>query len=171
MGAAYTVLSDLFVEEAAEDLPEGFLIEQQTAFDLQRDRSFAEINDSAAAENSGFDFGVEIAENILAERREDNAAAAQDSFTPGEFPLYQEVTERGPVTALLPDWGEVIPFAIDSIEAFNPENLPQEDILGLPEFDSDEYANQINEVAEVGGLIEDTDGNLVNRTDDETEIA
>lgn len=171
MGAAYTVLSDLFVEEAAEDLPEGFLIEQQTAFDLQRDRSFAEINDSAAAENLGFDFGVEIAEAILADRRDDSAAAAQVPFEPRAFPLYQEITEEGPVTALLPDWGQVIPFAIDSIEAFNPENLPQEDILGLPEFDSDEYANQINEVAEVGGLIEDTDGNLVNRTDDETEIA
>ena len=171
VGAAYTVLSDLFVAEAAEDLPEGFLIEQQTTFDLQRDRSLAEITDSTAAENSGFDFGVEIAQAVLQSRENDGAAQAQDSFEPGAFPLYQEITERGRVAALLPDWGDVAPFAIASVEAFNPENLPEEKILGLPEFNSDEYTEQINEVARVGGLIEDTEGNPVDRTDDQTEIA
>ena len=140
VGAAYTVLSDLFVGET-DSLPEGFLIEQQTAFDGQRDRSLAEINNDPIAEEAGFDFGVEIAETILLERRDDGAAEAQVPFEPGAFPLYQEETENGSVTALLPNWGEVDPFAIDSIEAFNPENLPEEDILGLPEFDSDDYAN------------------------------
>lgn len=171
VGAAHTVLSNLFVEEA-DGLSEGFLIEQQTAFDLQRNRSLVEINDDTAAEEAGFSFGVEIAEAILANRSNDGTAQAQVPYEQsGEPGIYEEYVEErqdpdNQVTALLPDWGEVNPFAIDNVEEFRPENLPEEfEVQGFIEFGTSEYAEQVNEVAELGELTSEV------RTEAQTEIA
>lgn len=179
VGAAYTVLSELFVEPE-RGLTPGFLAQQQEAFDLQRDRSLAEISDAPAAE-AGFDFGVEVAQTILQAHSDDGADRAQVPYQENARGLYREFVEdrQDPdnrVTALLPDWGEVRPFAIDSIEAFRPENLPQDEIIGLAEFGTDQYAEEIEDVRLLGGL-EDTfheNGEIVTdviRNDEQTEIA
>ena len=104
VGAAYTVLSELFPK-------------QEATFAEQRDRSLTEINDDPAAEEAGFDFGVEVAEAILTERGDDRATEAQVSYEPDAEPgNYQEYVEsrqspNNQAVALLPEWDRVRPFA------------------------------------------------------------
>ena len=189
VGAAYTVLSELFVEQDIKQdgtLSEEFLAQQQETFDLQRDLSLAEISDTSAGEDAGFNFGAEIAEIILEERSNDGASIAQKEYipgtavgenrkiAPGEYkeikepnptePLPNNLTEEGleETTALLPDWDRVFPFAIDSTTNFLPE--------GPPAFSSPNYGRDIEQVRQLGGLV-DTDVTDVIRTEEETEIA
>ena len=160
VGASYTVLSELFPE-------------QEAVFAEQRDRSLAEISDDPANEEAGFNFGVGVAEAILTERSNDGTAQAQVEYTPGKAagdykeikepdptkPLPDNLTENDLVgtTALLPEWGRVIPFAIDSVAPFRPE--------GQPDFSSPSYAEDLEEVRLVGELSSTV------RTDEQTEIA
>ena len=166
VGAAYGALTALFPN-------------QQATFDAQRDRSLPEINNNPA-EQTGFDFGVEVANAILTARSNDGANQAQVDYTPGTAAGdYQEVKEPVPTeplppeellneeglienTALLPNWGRVIPFGINSTADFLPP--------GPPAFSSPNYANDIEEVRLHGGLV-DTDVTTVERTEEETEIA
>ena len=177
VGAAHTVLSELFAEQNSS-LSAEFLAEQQATFDAQRDRSLAEISDAPAAKQAGFDFGVKVAEAILQARSNNGAASAQNEYTPGDAPGdYKEIREPDPtrllpgnlteeglveVTALLPDWGLVIPFAIESTSEFTPS--------GPPAFSSPNYAGDLNRVRRRGALV-DTDVTTINRTPDQTEIA
>ena len=161
VGAAYTVLSELFPQ-------------QEATFAEQRDRSLAEISDDSTTEQASFDFGVGVAEAILTERSNDGTNQAQVEFTPGEAEgNYQEYVEErqeqdNRVAALLRNWGNVIPFGIDSVANFRPE--------GQPDFGSDNYAEDLEEVRVKGGLV-DTFSNEsevvtdVTRTPKETEIA
>ena len=160
VGAAYTVLSELFPE-------------QEATFAEQRDRSLAEISDDPGAEQASFDFGVGVAQAILTERSNDGTTQAQDEFTPGPAegdykeirepdptkPLPENLDENGleEVAALLPQWGNVIPFGIDSVANFRPE--------GQPDFSSDSYAEQLLEVQRLGELTS------TERTDEQTQIA
>ena len=177
VGAAHTVLSELFVRQNSS-LSEEFLTQQQTTFDLQRDISLEEISDDPAAEDAGFNFGAEIAQIIIEERSNDGAAFAQVPYEPGTAAGdYQEIREPAPTeplpenldenglvetTALLPEWGRVIPFAIDSTTAFLPASLPN--------FSSPSFAEDLEQVRQLGGLV-DTDVTNVIRTEEQTEIA
>ena len=58
---------------------------------------------------------------------------------------------------LLPQWGFVVPFAMNSSSQFRPP--------GPPSLDSQQYAEDYNEVKELGALVGST------RTEDQTEIA
>ena len=155
VGAAYTVLSELFPE-------------QQATFDAQRDRSLTEISDDPGAEQASFDFGVGVAQAILAERSNDGTNQAQVPYTPGTAPGdYREFVEErqdpdNQVAALLPNWGNVIPFGIDSTADFRPQ--------GQPNFSSPNYAEELEDVRLHGGLV-DTEVTTVERDEDETEIA
>ena len=167
VGAAHYVLSQLFgvpqgeQEDSSNTPPERF--EQQATFDAQLARSLEEIQDDPAAEDAGFDFGTEVAQNIIAERSNDGAAQAQVPYEPGTAPGdYQETREDGPVVALLPNWGFVTPFAIDSPVSFRPE--------GPPAFSSPSYAEDVEEVRRLGAIV-DTDITDVERTEEQTEIA
>ena len=165
VGSSYTVLSRLFPE-------------QEAIFAEQRERSLADISDNNAAKKAGFNFGVDVAEAILDERNYDGASFAQAPYKPGTAagdykeikepnpvePLPDNLTEEGLVetTALLPYWGRIIPFAIDSTAAFRPQ--------GQPNFSSRNYAQDLEEVRRKGALT-NTEQTTVNRTEDETEIA
>ena len=166
VGAAYQVVSELFSEP-----------EQQETFDRQRERSLADINDESSTIDAGFDFGVEVGEAILEQRSNDFAANAQRPYDSGTDPGdYQEKVEPRPdtppeeldengleeTTALLPDWGMVTPFAIDSVASFRAPRIP--------DFGSPDYAEDIDEVREKG-LLTDTEDTTVDRTEDETQIA
>lgn len=159
VGAAYTVLSELFVEQKQDSsLSQGFLTQQQATFNRQRRRSLAEIDDSPRDERAGFNFGVEVAETILQDRSNDGASIAQVPYTPDDAPGdYREFTERGQVAALLPEWGRVIPFAIDSTARFRPQ--------GIPNFSSPNFAEELEEVRILGELKSEV------RTEEQTEIA
>ena len=150
VGAAYTVLSAIFPE-------------QQATFEQQRNSSLADINDDPAAEEAGFDFGVEVAQAFLTERSDDRTDRAQVSFEPGTAAGdYQEYVEErqepdNRVAALLPEWDRVTPFAIDRASTFRPP--------GQPDFSSPNYAEDLLEVQRLGELTS------TERTEDQTEIA
>lgn len=147
VGAAYQVLKTLFPEQAE-------------TFELQRQESLAEINDSESAESLGFDFGVTVANNILEQRANDGTAEAQ---IPLDKTNYYENTEAGAqANTLLAGFGDVKPFSITSAEDFHPD--------GPPEYGSEEFVQDTEEVRLLGGR-GDTDVTQSLRTADQTEIA
>ena len=189
VSAAHTVLSELFVEQRRNsdlsevleeefDEFEKFLVQQQDTFDQQRARSLAEIGDDPAAEQ----FGEQVGRAILDQRSNDGAFFAQQPYTPGTDPGdYKEIREPNPtesledllledlnedglveITALLPEWDRVTPFA----PATQDIDLPP----GQPAFSSPNYSEQLEEVRRFGGLV-DTDVTTVRRTEEQTEIA
>jgi hypothetical protein len=166
VGAAYRTAVELFGGDL--NLPD-----QTEIFNQQRDRSLLEIDDSLAAEQAGFNFGVEVANRILALRSNDGAAVAGDiPYTNGQDPgewvptstngLTTNRSDTNYASAALPDWGSVTPFAIDSVSAFRPD--------GPPEFGSSEYAAELEEVRLLGSL-ENSNKSKITRTKDQTEIA
>jgi hypothetical protein len=150
VGAAYRVLSTFFPEQAK-------------TFRQQRNNSLAEINAEPKAERLGFAYGKKIANQILELRNEDGSNQAQVPYTPGNNPGdYPETNDIGsPVSALFPNWGKVTPFVLDNVADFRPD--------GPPEYGSDEYAEQVEQVRHLGGL-KDTDVTKITRTEEQTEI-
>lgn len=179
VGAAHTILSELFVEQAQDlGLSQEFLAQQQVTFDNQLSLSLDSIKDDPAAEQAGLDFGTQVGLAILEERSNDGASFADVDYEPGTLagdykeikepdptqPLPDGLTENGLVgtEALLPNWGRVVPFAIASTASFRPE--------GPPAFSSPNYAAEIEEVRNIGGLA-NTDVTPIERTEEQTEIA
>jgi hypothetical protein len=150
VGAAYRVLSNFFPEHLK-------------TFRLQRNNSLAEINANPQAESLGFAYGKKIARQILELRNGDGSDQAQVPYTPGNNPGdYPETNDIGsPISALLPNWGKVTPFVLDNVANFRPD--------GPPEYGSDEYAEQVEQVRSLGGL-KDTAVTDVIRTEEQTEI-
>jgi hypothetical protein len=149
-GAAYQVLSTLFPE-------------QTKTFDLQADASLAEIEASSGAENAGFDYGVTVADQVLALRAGDGTDAAQGPYTPGTDPGdYNETNEKGKVSAGLPNFGDVTPFVIGDPEYFRPS--------GPPEYGSEQFLEETEQLRLFGGRA-DTDATESLRTPEQTEIA
>lgn len=147
VGAAYQVLATLFPEQA-------------DTFNIQKDDSLAQINDSDSAESAGFDFGIQVANQILAARENDGSAEAQ---TPLSETNYYENTEAGsPDGVLAADFGDVTPFSITSAEDFRPD--------GPPEYGSEEFIQDTEFVRQIGGR-GDTEVTQNLRTADQTEIA
>lgn len=154
VGAAHQTLVELF-----KNRPNSAAILQE--FEAQRQRSLNEIKDDPVAEQIGFNFGVQVANEILEARLADGSDQAQTPYTegvaPGSFrripaelqPNPENV--RPPNDPLTPGWRRVQPFAIDSVSSFRP--------AGPPEFGSPDYARDINEVRVKGGL-EDTASTL-----------
>ncbi|MGL6340998.1 MAG: phosphoesterase [Waterburya sp.] len=150
VGAAYRVLSTLFPE-------------QKTTFTKQAGKSLAEIDDSPQAESFGFNFGVTVADQMLAQRVGDGSDTAQVSYTPGtNSGDYKETNENGTVSALLPNFGKVKPFVIDNVADFRPD-VP-------PEYGSEEFIQETEQVRLFGGRIDTANTELL-RTEDQTEIA
>lgn len=139
VGAAYQTLADLYKE-------------QKPAFDAQRNRSLAEIQDSATAESAGFNLGVSVAKQILAKRRNDGAAGAQVPFTVPPTPgVWRPTPTRGETVrsgaqALLPRWGDVTPFVISSVEDVIPALI----VSGPPKLGTLQYALSVNLVKSLG---------------------
>jgi hypothetical protein len=142
--AAHTAIVDLFPTQTEE-------------FDLQLSRSLAEIPDSTA-KDKGIELGTYVAEQILEIRSTDGA----EIFSGGSFPVGTQPGEWRPTPPnfspiVFPEWGNVEPFAIPSVNDYLGE--------GFPELTGEEYAANINEVKAIGSV-----DSLI-RTDDQTEIA
>jgi hypothetical protein len=157
VGAAYGVLSELYPE-------------YQELLDEQRVRSLDGINDSEAAETSGYEFGLSVAQQILDLRANDGVAEAQVNYEPGSEPGdYQETVRIDPATgelvgdvSLLPNFGDVDTFALENSDDFLPD--------GPPEYGSEEFLAELEQIAQLGGRF-DTANTDVTRTEDQTEIA
>ncbi len=133
VGAAYQTLVNLYPS-------------QKAAFDAQRNRSLAEIKDNATAENAGFNLGVRVANQILAERRNDGAVGADNvPYTVPPTPGVWRPTPPSFAPALLPGWGNVTPFVISSVEAVVPDI-----VNGPPELGTLRYALSVNLVKSLG---------------------
>jgi hypothetical protein len=128
VGAAYRVLATLFPEQA-------------DTFELQRQESLAEVNDSEEAERLGFDFGTQVADQILAQRANDGLAEAQISR---DETGYFENTEAGtPSATVLAGFGDVDPFSIPRSADFRPD--------GSPEYGSEEFIQDTEITRLLGG--------------------
>lgn len=142
--AAYTALVELFPTQTAE-------------FDLQLSRSLAEIPDGDA-KSKGIELGTYIAEQILSIRSADGADIfSGGSYTPGTEPGHWRPTPPNYLPAGFPEWGNVTPFGVPSVDEYIGD--------GFPELTSEQYAAELNEVKALGSI----DSTI--RTADQTEIA
>ena len=141
-GAAYRALVNLYPN-------------QQDYFDTALAASLAEIPDGTA-EDLGVAFGQSVADAILALRSEDGSTDTI-TYTPGTDPGDWQPTAPAFASALLPQWGQVTPWALTSGDQFRPD--------GVPALDSADYATEFNQVKDLGSLTSTT------RTADQTEIA
>jgi hypothetical protein len=151
--AAYRTLVNLFRED------------QKPIFDEQRQRSLAEIPDGTA-KNNGIEIGNRVAQQILDKRENDGSSNPPQPYTPGTgFGDWKPTFSDGETTnnttnfasAVLPQWGLVTPFAIDSVVLFRPDTSP--------EYGSPQYTRDFNQVKALGAE------NSTVRTADQTEIA
>ncbi len=108
------------------------------------------------ARDAGIALGRSIADMILAERANDGAFSTV-SYIPQGLPGTWNRTFPDYIPPLLPQWPDVIPFAIPSGDTFRPAPPPA--------LSSDEYAHAVDEVMRLGRL------NSSERTGDQTEIA
>ncbi|MGE0642374.1 MAG: Ig-like domain-containing protein [Nitrospira sp.] len=128
---------------------------QQATFDAQLAASLAAIPEGAGKTN-GLTLGQNIANAIIAIRSTDgwNDFVDHSSSTqPGQW------QPTGPMfdVALLPQWADLIPFALTSPEQYRP--------AGPPALDSVAYTAAYNEVKAMGAATGST------RTAEQTEIA
>ncbi len=185
VGAAHQALSRLYGTLGVENPTQG-RIDAQAAFDAQRNRSREEIQDSATAENAGFDIGVRIANRIVDERRNDGSAGADDvPYLEGDEPgEWRPTFTRGETApsfgeALLPGWGEVTPFDASSVEDLLDvlPNRVLDDVFvnrvvtdGPPELGTIQYGLSVNAVKFLGDIDRYRDPNI-NLTENQAEIA
>jgi hypothetical protein len=107
----------------------------------------------------GFAFGAAVADEIVAMRAADGAALAQYPYTAPNAgaPGVWVPTPPAFATALLPGWGSVQPWVLESAAQFRPDEGP--------DLTSSRYARDVNEVKEIGAL------NSATRTAGQTNIA
>ena len=150
VGAAYRVLISELPRQAG-------LLSQQLI------QSLAEIEDNPLAEARGLHFGNQIADGILALRKNDGSKD-NTPYTPvkGDYIWRPDAPN---FTALGPNWGNVTPWVIG-----NPENFAPDGLDGTPFANPQLYAQEIEEVRLLGGAT-DTDVTTIQRTADQTEIA
>ena len=105
----------------------------------------------------GVEYGRAAAAAILALRANDNAAQAQFNYTApgaGNPGVWVPLTSA---PALLPGWGNVTPWVLRSGSQFRPD--------APPALDSEQYAQDYNEIKEIGSF------NSATRTALQTQIA
>ncbi len=161
--AAYRTLFSVFTDsrysppDVFGNRPSPAIIDALKAtFNEQRDRSLAAIP-NGDAKTKGIAIGDKVADQILAARVNDGAATAQGPYTPGTGFGDWQPTPPDFKPALLPQWGNVTPFAIPSASRFRPDTEP--------EYVSPRYTRDFNEVKAIG-----KDNSTV-RNADQTEIA
>lgn len=109
-----------------------------------------------AAKDAGIAQGAFVAAQILDWRRDDGSTNP-GTYTPAGLPGRWKPTGPGFLPALLPAWGQVTCFALDTGDQFRPP--------APPAIDSAEYAASWQEVYDLGRIDSAT------RTPDQTEIA
>ena len=142
IGAASYVLTHLFPAQA-------------TALNANRAASLAEC--SLIDGDAGVAVGEAAAAAILNVRSTDGAAQAQFPYTAPGAGLPGVWIAEGPAPAVLPGWGSVTPWVLESGAQFRP-NAPYA-------LDSGRYARDYNEVKALGALVGSS------RTWEQTQIA
>ncbi len=169
--AAYRTMTSVFLDpdinySDTPSIDQNIRDSLKELFDSQYERSLSEIP-NGFAKRQGRRIGRRAANNILNERENDGSATAQVPFTEGngigdwKFTFSDgDTTDQIPGLvdeALLPDWGSVTPFVLESGNQFRPFTFPQ--------YNSPQYAQELNEVKALGAE------NSSDRNADQTEIA
>ena len=129
IAAAHHALRTIFASQAA-------------SLDSQYFTSLASHGLSAA--DPGIEYGRAAAAAILAARANDNSAQAQYNYTApgaGSPGVWVPLTTA---PALLPGWGNVTPFVLRSSSQFSVD--------APPALDSEQYAQDYNEIKSIGAL-------------------
>lgn len=140
---------------AAHGVLVGLYPAQAAALNAHRDTSLAAIPDGPG-KVSGIGLGQNVASAMIAWRSADGSNAPS-TYTPTDAPGRWRVGPGNMTPALLPQWGEVTPFALSSGAQFRPS--------APPSLDSVEYANALNEVKTLGRATGSS------RTPEQTDIA
>jgi PAP2 superfamily/Domain of unknown function (DUF4114) len=139
--AAYRVLTELYPN-------------QKSVFDGILDSYLKDLPGGQFVDK-GLAYGKAVAEAALASRANDG------SKTVVPYTVSTEIGKWQPTSAvtspLLPQWGQVTPFALESGSQFRPD--------APPALNSAEYAKDFNQTKDLGSL------NSTTRTADQTEIA
>jgi hypothetical protein len=143
------------VAAAAHQVLEVLFASQEATIDAALTASLASIPDGAA-ETNGVALGQRVANQMLALRANDGSDATVD-YTNGTDPGDWQRTPPAFAAPLLPHWGGVQTFGIESAGQFPTS--------GPPALTSDVYAAAFSEVKELGSL------NSALRTADQTNIA
>lgn len=128
---------------------------QNAALTVAIERSLAQIP-SGQSKIDGINVGTEVAEKMLALRRQDGWDG-KASYTPTPGPGRWQPTPPANAAGILPQWGQVTPFVLRSAAQF--------EIKGPPAPGSAGAASDIAEVRAVGGR------NSATRTADQTAAA
>lgn len=146
-------------EAAAASAAHGILTSLYPSYTATYDAALA-LSLSAIADGQskldGIALGQYVAGEIVNWRSSDGSANTVP-YTPGTEPGQWRPTPPGYAPALLPQWGDVTPFAIEDGSQFR--------IHGPPALSSLEYAQDYNEVKTLG------EKNSSERSADQTEIA
>ena len=113
-----------------------------------------------ATTDPGIAAGQAAAAGILALRQHDGAAEAAYPYLPpdaGEIGVWTPISSAPAAQALLPGWGDVVPFVLRRGSQFRPD--------APPALHSRRYARDYNEIAQIGASVSST------RTGEETQIA
>lgn len=140
---------------AAHDVLVSMFPGRSATFDATLAGSLADIPDGSS-KSDGMAVGRAAAGEILALRADDGSGKTVTA-TIGTEPGQWRPTPPGFLPPLLPGWGEVKPFAVESATQFR--------IAAPPALDSPEYAADLNEVEQIGSATSTT------RTPEETAIA
>jgi hypothetical protein len=110
--------------------------------------------------DTGLAYGQTVAEDILMLRQDDGAAQAAFPYMAdgaGMPGVWVPMSSAPGAQALLPGWGDVMPWVLRSASQFRPDDPPA--------LTSERYARDFNEVRRLGRLTDST------RTDEQTQIA
>jgi hypothetical protein len=158
VGAAYRVLST--------KLPG-----QSSMFSQQLANSRAEIQDSAAAESRGFNFGMLMANQSMNLRVNDGYANKTPYISqPGEYVWKPEVSGPTKDVAVGANWAGVDTWVIGDVDQFVSNNQIDVILDGRPDKNPGLYAQEIEEVRLYGGL-QNTALTTTLRNADQKEVA
>ena len=128
---------------------------QAVKFNEALQSSLAKIPDGKSKDD-GIALGQQVADQIIALRSTDGITRVVQ-YTPKTEPGSWVPTPPAFASALAPQWPEVTPFALTSGSQFRPS--------GPPALNSAKYAEEFNEVKEIGKI------DSLTRTPDQTAIA
>jgi membrane-associated phospholipid phosphatase len=140
--AAHDVLVTLFPSRTAQ-------------FDAEQAAQLAPIA-IGPARTRGMAWGQTVAAAILAARANDGSSSVV-TYTPGVGPGYWRPTPPAYAPALLPQWGDLVPFGPRPIASFVP--------MAPPALTTSRYAEEVAQVQELGSA------NSTVRSADQTQIA
>jgi hypothetical protein len=113
---------------------------QTPAFDVALEESLAAIPE-APARADGMAIGAEVAQALLAQRKDDRSNAPV-TYTPTSDPGVYQLTPPAFAPAVLPHWGGVTPFLLTRADQF--------ELTGPPALTSAEFATDLDEVKTLG---------------------